>query len=122
MNDPITGFSIPFRIEGGRVARAEGAEKLKENLVHLLLTGIGERLMLREYGGGLRQLVHDPNNDALRAIVQHQVARSIARWEPRVAVQSVEVSQQGATLVVTLRYSLPATGQADQVQVPLQVG
>ena len=65
------------------VAWTSGPEKLKENIKHILLTGLGERVMRRDYGGGLRQLVHDPNNDALRAIVQHQIAKAIGQWEPR---------------------------------------
>ncbi|MFZ1985643.1 MAG: hypothetical protein WAU91_14590, partial [Desulfatitalea sp.] len=68
MSDEISGFSIPFRIdpESGQVAWAQGLDKLKENITHILLTGINERVMRRDYGGGLRQLVHDPNNEALR--------------------------------------------------------
>jgi phage baseplate assembly protein W len=66
--------------------------------------------------------VHDPNNDALRAVIQHQIARSITRWEPRVLLQSVAVSQQGGSLNAELRYIIRSSQQAQTLSVPLGVG
>jgi phage baseplate assembly protein W len=122
------GFSFPFRIDSpGGVARTSGPEKLKENIKHILLTGIGERVMRRDYGGGLRQLVHDPNNDALRAIVQHQIAKSIGQWEPGVQIQSVTVTQERrlekeGVLSVEIRYVIGRTQQQQSLSVPIGLG
>ena len=116
----IHGFSIPFRIApGGGIARASGAAKIKENIIHILLTAVGERVMRRTYGGGIAQLVHDPNNDALRAIVQHQIGRSIGEWEPRVLLQSVTLAQEDGTLVAQVDYIERRTRQRESVSVPL---
>jgi phage baseplate assembly protein W len=124
MTQPVRGFSLPFRIDPltGGVATESGAEKLKENVIHVLLTDLGERVMRREYGGGVRALVHDPNNDALRAIVQRQIAKGIGQNEPRVQVQSVTVSQQGGTLVAELRYLVRESRQLQGVTVPIALG
>jgi phage baseplate assembly protein W len=124
MTAPVRGFSLPFRIDPltGGVAAEEGVEKLKENVIAVLLTDIGERVMRREYGGGIRALVHDPNNDALRAIVQRQIAKGIQQNEPRVQVQSVTVAQQGATLVAELVYLVRESRQLQGVTIPLALG
>jgi phage baseplate assembly protein W len=124
MTAPVRGFSLPFRIDPltGGVAAESGAEKLKENVIHVLLTDLGERVMRREYGGGIRALVHDPNNDALRAIVQRQIAKGIQQNEPRVQVQSVTVAQQGGTLVAELVYLVRESRQLQGVTVPLALG
>lgn len=122
--DDIRGFSLPFQIDSGTggVAWAAGEKKLKENLIHILLTGVGERVMRPDYGGGIRQLIHDPNNEALRAIVQHQVAKSIGQWEPRVTLQEVVVTQEEAALIVQLNYVLRQTGQPQSLSVPIGLG
>lgn len=123
MDNEIRGFSIPFRIgPNGGVAQESGPEKLKENLIHILLTGVGERAMRRDYGGGIRQLVHDPNNDALRALVQHQIGKSIGQWEPRVLLQGVTVSQQDGTLIARVDYIIRNSGEIQSVSVPLNLG
>lgn len=117
------GFSFPFRIDDrGRTALTVGPEKLKENIKHLLLTGIGERVMYRDYGGGLRQMVHDPNNDALRAIMQHQIAKAIDRWEPGAQVQSVTITQQEGVLSVEVEYIAVRTQQLQSLSVPIGLG
>lgn len=124
MSKEIRGFSSPFRINpnSGGFTQEAGAEKLKENIIHILLTGAGERVMQREYGGGIRQLVHDPNSEALRAVVQFQIAKSIGRWEPRVALQEVRVQVQGSALIAELRYVIRRTQQLQSLSVPLGLG
>ena len=124
MTEEIYGFSSPFRINPntGGVASAGGADKLKENLIHILLTGGGERVMRRDYGAGLRQLVHDPNNEALRAIVQHQIAKAVGRWEPRVAVDQVRVAIDGGNLVAEIRFVVRRTRQLQSLSVPIGLG
>jgi phage baseplate assembly protein W len=126
MTMDIHGFAFPFRIDRdtGRVAAESGDDKLRANIAHILMTGVGERIMRRGYGGGLRQLVHDPNNNALWAIVQHQVAKAIGLLEPRVQVQELTLSQSddGATLFVTVRYIIRNTKQVQNLSVPVGLG
>ena len=119
----ISGFAFPFRIEGG-VKRQSGDDKLRSNITHILMTGVGERVMRRGYGGGLRQLVQDPNNNALWAIVQHQVAKAIGLLEPRVQLQQLSLSQSedGATLFVSVRYVIRNTKQVQNLSVPIGLG
>jgi len=123
MIEQTRGFSFPFRIndQGGTVFTV-GPEKLRENIKQLLLTGIGERVMYRDYGGGLRQLVHDPNNDALLAITQHQAAKAINRWEPEAQVESVNVSQREGDLFVEVRYIAGRTLTQQSLSVPIGLG
>lgn len=126
MTAPITGFAFPFQIETGsdvkpQVKRETDDEKLRANLVHILLTNVGERVMRRGYGGGLRALLQDPSNEALWAIVQHQIAKSLGVLEPRVLVQAVTLTQAdgGSTLSITLHYLIRTTQQAGALSVPI---
>lgn len=125
MSQQASGFSIPFRIDtahGGVARQSDEAEKLKENIIHILMTGIGERSMRRGYGGGMKQLLHDPNNDALRAVVQHQIARAITEHEPRVILQGVNVTQQDGGLVAELHYQLRQNQLPQSLSVPIGLG
>ena len=120
MTENPRGASIPFRFQEGKVAtQMDEAEKIKENLIHLLMTGVGERVMRRNYGGGLRQFVHEPNNDALRALAQHQIAAAILQWEPKARLQRLNVYQQEGTLFVELTYSLEGNWQTQSISVPV---
>lgn len=123
MSEKIKGISFPFRFSpAGGVAMTSGPDKLKENIKQILLTVIGERVMRRDYGGGMRELVHDPNNDALRSIVRHQVAKSISQWEPRVQVQEVTVTQREGELFVDILYLVSRSQQSRSLSVPIGLG
>ena len=136
------GLAMPFRIgrEGG-VAVEAGPEKLRDNVVHILLTSLGERVMRRDYGAGLRQLVHDPVNDALLSVVQHQVIKAISQAEPRVEVAAVRVGAHrhgsatvtegtgslggelpGDAVIVEVEFTIRATRQPVSLSVPVGLG
>ncbi len=105
------GFAFPFRIDplSGGVAATAGPDKLRENLKHLLLTRVLERPMLREYGGGVTQLLHENVNDGLIAVARHQISRAIFRFEPRILLQEVSVIPRNGELTLRVIYL-----QADQ--------
>jgi phage baseplate assembly protein W len=119
----ITGFAFPFQIDSntGGVRRLSDDDKLRANIVHILLTNIGERVMRRSYGGGLRRLVQDPNDNALWAIVQHRVGQSIGALEPRVQLRSITLAQSddGATLLVTVSYLVVRNQAVQTLTVPV---
>ena len=102
----LRGFAFPFRIDprSGGVAVTDGTQKLTENLERLLLSRVGERLMLRDYGGGATQLFQENINDGLIAVARNQVAAAILRYEPRALPQDVSVVASGAELYVRVQY------------------
>lgn len=125
MNKPLRGFAFPFHIDShsGRIAATEGAEKLQENLKHLLLTRRGERVMLRDYGGGVTQLQHENMNDALLALARRQINKTILQYEPRVLVQEVSVlprNPQIGELFVRVSYLQAEQPNLQTTVIPLQ--
>jgi len=125
MTAPITGFAFPFQIDGatGGVKAVSDDDKLRANIVHIILTNVGERVMRRRYGGGLRQLLQDPSDSALWAIAQHQIGKSIGLLEPRVLLQQLVVApgDAGATLFVTVRYIVRRTQAVQSLSVPIKM-
>jgi uncharacterized protein len=102
----LRGFAFPFQIDPrtGGVAATEGTDKLAANLERLLLARIGERLMLRDYGGGASALVQENVNDGLIAVARNQIASAILRYETRVLPQDVTVVPWDGGLTVRVTY------------------
>jgi phage baseplate assembly protein W len=119
----IRGMSFPFRVDPrtGGIAAAAGSEKLRENVVHLLLTRIGERPMLREYGGGVTQLFQENVDEGLVAIAQHQITRALLRFEPRALPQEVSVIETEPG-VLRLRVRYLESGQPGVQQAIIPIG
>jgi phage baseplate assembly protein W len=119
MDPELRGISVPFRLVGGRVAVASGDAKLREDLVAVLLTAVGERPMRRSCGGGLEQLVHEPDDDVTRALLRRQVAVAVAQWLPEVVLHEVDVADRDGVLHVDLRYSQRGSPFPGAVSVPV---
>jgi phage baseplate assembly protein W len=117
----LRGFAFPFRIDPrtGGVAVAEGPDKLRKNLEHLLLTRVGERLMARAYGGGATQLLHENINDGIVAVARHLISRAILNFEPRVLPQEVSVVPRDGELFLRVRYVVADTPGLQTAVIPI---
>lgn len=78
----------------GIFAQRNEVDQIKADMLQLLLTNPGERVMLPEFGTPLRKLVFEPNDPALEIEAKKMIADSITKWEPRVEVQAIEVSSR----------------------------
>jgi phage baseplate assembly protein W len=105
MTRPLEGFSFPFRIESGRTSRTDGFEKVKANVRHLLATRLGERPLLRAYGGGVHHRLQEPNNRTLAALVKHEIEQALRVHLPDVKlVGAVGVEAEEAELNISFDY------------------
>lgn len=71
-----------------------GSNQIKSDLLCLLLTNPGERVMLPEFGTPLKKLLFEQNDVVLQNQARRLISDAIARWEPRVAIQNIEVSSE----------------------------
>jgi uncharacterized protein len=92
MTTPIPQI-LSFPLDGidaaGRLAHAREDESVRQSILNILLTRPGERLMRPEFGAGLLDYVHQPNNQTTRALIAGLVRKAVAQWETRVSVTEV---------------------------------
>lgn len=75
----------------GLLHTQSGLEQVKSDLLTLLLTSPGERVMLPAYGTNLDQFMFEPNDSVDLSAVREEISRAISTWEPRVAIHNIEV-------------------------------
>ena len=104
----------------GRVAWSAGEPNVREAIEIVLRTELRERLRLPDFGGGLGRFLFEPNTVVTRRRIQDQISLALARWEPRVAVQSIEVEPDPAdpqAAIATISYRLVATQSIERVSL-----
>ena len=69
-----------------------GLNQIKSDMLCLLLTAPGERVMLPDFGTPLKRLIFEQNDAATAESARQMIIDSIRKWEPRVAITDVEVS------------------------------
>lgn len=81
----------------------EGVAHLRQSVRDILATPIGSRVMNREYGSRLFELVDDPVDQRFEVEVFAAVAEALRRWEPRLRLERVrlaEVRVEGPVFVI----------------------
>ena len=68
-----------------------GTDHIRQSIVDILTTPLGKRVMLPEYGSKLFDLVDNPTDPSLAMRIIMESAGAIARWEPRVRIDRINV-------------------------------
>jgi phage baseplate assembly protein W len=118
-------MAFPPRVGAdGRIAWSEGPQNIRESIEIILQTELGSRLMLRSFGGGLGPFLFEPNIPATHRLIQEQVESALTLWEPRIRLTAVEVSpdpENRRGVILTIEYSLVATGAAEQLALAVNL-
>lgn len=113
------GISFPPRVgSDGRVAWSEGEVNVREAIRIILMTEQRERLRLPEFGGSLGLFLFEPNTVTTRQLIKDRINKALARWEPRINVQSVDVDPDpvdAQAVIATITYKLVATQVSQRV-------
>jgi uncharacterized protein len=115
------GISFPPRVGAdGRIAWSQGEENIRDAVRIILGTERNERLRLPEFGAGLNRYLFEPNTVATRHQLQERILRALAAWEPRIAVESVDVDEDPddqEAAIATIAYKLVATQVRERITV-----
>jgi phage baseplate assembly protein W len=94
MSDNFKGIIYPItdHARGFFHSSADGIEQIKSDLLILLLSNFNERVMLPDFGANLRQYTFEPNDLVLQQQIKNAISVAITKWEPRVVVQSIDIT------------------------------
>ncbi|MEW5958666.1 MAG: GPW/gp25 family protein [Chloroflexota bacterium] len=98
------GLAFPFQVNPrGEIALARGERDIEQSIRIILETMPGERVMRPEFGCRIWELVFAPRNPTTEGLLIHYVEQALSRWEPRIDLTEVRVSDdpvnEGAVLL-----------------------
>ena len=93
--EKFLGLQYPLvKTPRGLLAHNSNVDQIKADLLQLLLTNPGERVMLPEFGTPLRKLIFEQNDASLEAMAKYIISESITKWEPRIVISNIEVTSK----------------------------
>jgi phage baseplate assembly protein W len=81
---------VPYPL--GFLFSQKNLDQVRSDLLVLLLTNPGERVMLPDFGTPLRSLLFEPNDPTIEIQAREMIIQSIAQWEPRITIKNITVS------------------------------
>ena len=116
------GLAFPLQVNPkGEIALARGERDIEQSIRIILGTAPGERVMRPEFGCRARELLFAPRDAATEALLIEYVEQALGRWEPRIEVQEVRVSddpRHDGTLRVEIGYRVKATHDERSIVYP----
>lgn len=92
-----SGMAFPFRFSTntGGVAVSTDEERINQAIDQILGTPVGSRVMRRDFGSRLREVVFRPSDPTLARTLEHHTRKAIERWEKRIRITSVSAALIG---------------------------
>jgi phage baseplate assembly protein W len=92
-------------------------ELIEGNILQILGTRRGERVMLPLFGSKIRELIHEPLDSITLQLMKVEVVDAIKMWEPRVVLKTAELRgyPQNFQVVAYLHYLLKASDSGERV-------
>jgi phage baseplate assembly protein W len=111
------GVSIPFN--GGGVFKSTFSTKdqIKSNLINLLLTYKGERVLNPQFGADLPRLLFEPINNETLLKIENQIVTSVSTYIPEIIITNIEITPDTDknTIYVNVIYQLKLSGTTDNI-------
>jgi phage baseplate assembly protein W len=97
-------------------------DHIRQSVRDILTTRVGTRVMRRDYGSMLPELIDQPGNAANRLRLQAATVGAIARWEPRIRIVRLAFDYDAEGRAVVDMDAVRVDGQRAGAPVRLSVG
>ncbi|MES9901124.1 MAG: GPW/gp25 family protein [Sedimenticola sp.] len=99
----------------------DGLAHLRQSIQDILTTPIGSRVMRRDYGSRLFELIDQPINPRTQLQLYAAGADALMRWEPRLRLHQIQLNVDSANPgKMTLSISGTAKTGTVELEVPIQ--
>lgn len=113
------GVSLPFDGPAAFNSTYSTADQIKSNLINLLLTNKGERIMNPEFGADLKTVLFEGITEDTSDIIRNLISTNVSIFIPEVTVTNINIIKQEDqnTISITVQYRLNISGTSDQITV-----
>ena len=115
---------LPLPDAHGRLAWPDGPTSIRQSIEVILRTTPGELLMRERFGAGLERMLGEANTIATRNSILQAVAEAIGRYEPRVQVDRIAVTETDDPnrVDVAISYRIKPTDTPASLRATIDVG
>ena len=112
------GVSLPFNGPAGPFNSTYSTkDQIKSNLINLILTSPGERIMNPEFGCRLREVLFEGINNNIDDLIKNNINNSIFTYIPEIESTDITVNRSPDENLVTviIKYKLTLSQETDQI-------
>jgi len=119
------GITFPMGVDHtGSISLTSGPDDLDRSIRVVLATAPGERLMRKDFGCRIWELLFEPVNANTLGLMAQSVREAVAQWEPRVDLEEVNVipdDDNPAMVRIAVSYRVRTTNDRRNLVFPFYV-
>ena len=88
----------------------------RQNLKMLILTIPGERVMIPEYGVGLKRYLFNSFGDGVSSQIESRIRQQVSKYMPAIQIANIDISVNNENqnrLDISINYSIPGIQMRD---------
>lgn len=119
------GVNRPFLVEGRFMSFQQDVRLIKNDLVQLLLTAPGERVMRPDFGTLLRRFVFNNITRESLVLLRENILEAIAKYEPRITIKRFFIRDDADRNQVTIDLYASVNNNPSlefQFELPIPIG
>ena len=97
-------------------------DSIKQDLKMLVLTNPGERMMIPEYGVGLRRFLFDQNTQVLKSKISDTISAQISRYMSFIKLVNLDIANDSIdenAIKIKIEYIITSNGSKQQLNLSL---
>jgi phage baseplate assembly protein W len=119
------GLSLPFGLCGNDKLFNQTystKDQIKSNLINLLLTNKGERVLNPEFGSDLKRILFEQITPSTEDNIRNTINTAINIYVPEVTADEIIINNDpdNNTISITVNYILNLPGTSDQITIEFQ--
>jgi len=113
------GVSLPFNGPAVFNSTYSTTDQIKSNLINLLLTNKGERVMNPEFGCDLKTVIFEGITENTSDLIRYLINTNVNTFVPEVTVNNINIikDEDNNSIAIQVQYRINISGTAEQITV-----
>lgn len=94
-------------------------DAVKQSIIDILLTRVGEREFMPNYGSTLYWILFENMGVITQIRIRNAIEDALTNWEPRIRINDILVEKNGTTWNIELDYTVIRIDQNDTLNMTL---
>lgn len=110
-------FPLFFGTDGSYAPNTTVKEVVKQNFKNLILTSPGERIMIPDFGVGIKRYLFEQNSINTIDRIQLKIKEQARKYMPFIEIQDIGSTMNENELIMTIKYFITPISETDILNI-----
>jgi phage baseplate assembly protein W len=116
------GVSLPFKSPSVFKSTYSTQEQIKSNIINVLLTNRGERIMNPEFGADIKYALFESIDNNIIPLIRDKITSAFNIYIPQATINNIDIkfTEDSNLITISVQYTINISGTPDQINIEFQ--